>query len=160
MDRWFKNELIAEWNKNVRIEEIQSINGPIHIEVYKTDNINNPTLVFSHGNFTWNEHLVNLKDTVEYARKNFTGKVFLGGASMGGPLAYACDARYNLANGLICWCLWDFSDKEFMCKETNTKKMTFVLLPIFKLLSKLIGKIRLNLQKSCRPHVYLYISTE
>ncbi|MEL3906629.1 MAG: alpha/beta hydrolase [Treponema sp.] len=182
MDRWFGNELIAEWNKNVKIEEIQSINGPIHIEVYKTDNINNPTLVFSHGiagyarllipflmplyklgyniiapdlegygynkrvkgNFTWNEHLVNLKDTVEYARKNFTGKVFLGGASMGGPLAYACDARYNLADGLICWCLWDFSDKEFMRKETNTKKMTFALLPICKLLSKLIGKIRLK----------------
>ena len=182
MDVWFGDELIAEWEKNVKVEEIQSINGPIKIEVYRTDNINNPTIVFSHGiagyarvllpflmplfklgynivapdlegygynnrikgNFTWNEHLENLKDTVDYARKKFTGKVFLGGASMGGPLAYACDSRYNCADGLICWCLWDFSDKEFMIKETNTKKMTFVFLPIFKLLSKIIGKVRLK----------------
>jgi len=182
MDIWFGNELITEWEKNVKVEEIQSINGPIKIEVYETDNINNPTIVFSHGiagyarvllpflmplfklgynivapdlegygynnrikgNFTWNEHLENLKDTVEYARKRFTGKVFLGGGSMGGPLAYACDSRYNCADGLICWCLLEFSDKEFMIKETNTKKMTFFLLPIFKLLSKIIGKVRLK----------------
>ena len=182
MDGWFGNELIAEWEKNVAIEEIQSINGPINIEVYRTNNQNSPTIVFSHGiagyarvllpflmplyklgynivapdlegygynkrikgDFTWNEHLANLKDAVEFARKNFTGKVFLGGASMGAPLSYACDARYNCADGIISWCLWDFSDKEFMAKETNTKKMTFILLPIFKLLSKIIGKVRLK----------------
>ncbi|UTC78808.1 hypothetical protein E4O04_12700 [Treponema sp. OMZ 799] len=77
MDRWFGNELIAEWNKNVK---------------------------------------------VEYARKNFTGKVFLGGAGMGGPLAYACDARYNLADGLICWCLWDFPGPHFPLKKETYRR--------------------------------------
>jgi pimeloyl-ACP methyl ester carboxylesterase len=135
MERWFGDELITEWEKNVIVEEIQSINGPINIEIYRTRNKKNPTIVFSHGiagyarlllpflmplfklgyniiapdlegygynkrikgDFTWNDHLENLKDAVEFARKNFTGKVYLGGASMGGPLAYACDARYNCA---------------------------------------------------------------
>ena len=68
------------------------------------------------------EHLENLKDTVEYARKRFTGKVFLGGGSMGGPLAYACDSRYNCSDGLICWCLWDISDKEFMINKKRKLK--------------------------------------
>ncbi len=63
------------------------------------------------GDFTFDIHLENLKDTVYYARNHFKGKVYLGGASMGGPLAYATDARYNCADGLICWCLFDFADR-------------------------------------------------
>ncbi len=96
------------------------------------------------GDFTWDIHLENLKDTVDYARKRFKGKVFLGGASMGGPLAYAADARYDCADGLICWCLWDFADKEFMKKETTTKRLTYPLLPLLKVVSKLLGKRRIK----------------
>ena len=96
------------------------------------------------GDFTWNTHLQNLKDTVDYAKSIFKGKVYLGGASMGGPLAYATDARYNCADGLICWCLWDFADREFMNKETNTKRLTYPLMPFLRLLSALLGKLRLK----------------
>ncbi len=96
------------------------------------------------GDFTWNIHLQNLNDTVAYARKIFKGKVFLGGASMGGPLAYSTDARYDCADGLICWCLWDIADKEFMKRETTTKALTYPLLPFLKLLSRLFGKLRLK----------------
>lgn len=96
------------------------------------------------GDFTWNTHLHNLKDTVNYARSIFKGKVYLGGASMGGPLAYAADVRYNCSDGLICWCLWDFSDREFMNKETNTKRFTYPLIPLIKLSSVLVGKMRLK----------------
>ncbi len=96
------------------------------------------------GDFTWNIHLNNLKDTVEYAKTIFKGKVFLGGASMGGPLAYSTDAKYDCVNGLICWCLWDFSDKDFMKNETVTKKFTYPLLPILKLLTHLFFKFRIK----------------
>lgn len=96
------------------------------------------------GDFTWDIHLQNLKDTVDYAKTVFEGKIFLGGASMGGPLAYATDVRYNCADGLICWCLWDFSDREFMNKETNTKRLTYPMVPFLKLSSALIGTMRLK----------------
>lgn len=96
------------------------------------------------GDFTWNTHLQNLKDTVNYAKTIFKGKVFLGGASMGGPLAYATDARFDCADGLICWCLWDFADREFMNKETNTKYLTYPLLPFLKISSAIFGKLRLK----------------
>ncbi|MFO8067397.1 MAG: alpha/beta hydrolase [Bacteroidales bacterium] len=96
------------------------------------------------GDFTWNAHLQNLKDTVDYAKSIFKGKVYLGGASMGGPLAYATDVRYNCADGLICWCLWDFADREFMNKETNTKRLTYPMMPFLKLSSALFGKLRLK----------------
>ncbi len=96
------------------------------------------------GDFTWNIHLANLKDTVNYARTIFKGKIFLGGASMGGPLAYSADAKYDCADGLICWCLWDFYDKEFMKKETTTKGFTYVLLPFLRVFASLFGKLRMK----------------
>ena len=96
------------------------------------------------GDFTWDMHLQNLKDTVDYAKSVFAGKVYLGGASMGGPLAYATDARYDCVDGLICWCLWDFADREFMNNETNTKRFTYPLIPFFRLSSALLGKMRLK----------------
>ncbi len=96
------------------------------------------------GDFTWDVHLQNLKDTVDYAKTIFKGKVFLGGASMGGPLAYTTDVRYHCADGLICWCLWNLADREFMRKETTTKRLTYLMLPLFKLFSSLFGKLRLK----------------
>lgn len=96
------------------------------------------------GDFTWDIHLQNLKDTVDFAKTIFKGKILLGGASMGGPLAYATDVRYNCADGLICWCLWDFADREFMNKETNTKRLTYPMMPFLRLSSALFGKLRLK----------------
>ena len=94
------------------------------------------------GDFTWDTHLQNLCDAVIYARQRFEGPIYLGGASMGGPLAYATDARYHCADGLVCWCLFDFADREFMTKETNTGRLTYVLMPFLRLSSVLLGKIR------------------
>jgi pimeloyl-ACP methyl ester carboxylesterase len=96
------------------------------------------------GDFDWNTHVENLKDTVEYARKRFKGKIILGGASMGGPLAYAAASKFLNVDGLACWCLWDFSDKEFMRKETTTKGFTYALIPVFKLAAVLFSKARVK----------------
>lgn len=93
------------------------------------------------GDFTLNTHLHNLKDTVKFAREIFKGAVFLGGGSMGGPLAYATDARYNCADGLICWCLWDFYDREFIKDSSTTKGLTYYIIPLLKLTSKILGKL-------------------
>ena len=86
------------------------------------------------GDFEWNEHVGNLIDSVKYAKQRFKGMVILGGASMGGPLAYSAACRYSEIDGLVCWCLWDFSDREFMLKETNTKGLTYVLIPVMKIM--------------------------
>lgn len=96
------------------------------------------------GDFEWNIHKENLKDAVRYAKERFNGPIFLGGASMGGPLAYAASCEIEGVRGLLCWCLWDFSDKEFMTKETTTKGLTYILLPVLKVVSKLIGRLRLK----------------
>ncbi len=96
------------------------------------------------GDFTFDIHLHNLNDTIEYARANFKGPVYLGGGSMGGPLAYATDARYNCADGLICWCLWDFSDPEFIKDSSTTKGLTYFLIPLLKLISALFGKLTIK----------------
>lgn len=96
------------------------------------------------GDFEWNAHKQNLKDTVKYVKNRFHGKIVLGGASMGGPLAYAASCESHDIDALICWCLWDFSDREFMLKETNTKRFTYLLIPVFKFLSIFMGKFRIK----------------
>jgi len=93
------------------------------------------------GDFEWNSHVQNLVDVVKYAKEHFRGKIILGGASMGGPLAYAA-ACLEEVDGLVAWCLWDLSDREFMLKETNTRQLTYILIPVFRLISKLFGKLR------------------
>jgi alpha-beta hydrolase superfamily lysophospholipase len=96
------------------------------------------------GEFEWNSHKENLKDTVQYAKSRFMGPIFLGGASMGGPLAYAASCEVDGISGLLCWCLWDFSDKKFMQNETTTKRFTYLLLPLLRLLSRFLGGFRLK----------------
>lgn len=96
------------------------------------------------GDFEWNAHVQNLKDAAKFAKEKYKGPVWLGGASMGGPLAYAAASECDFIEGLLCWCLWDFSDKEFMQNETSTGRATYVLIPLFKFLSKFFGKVRLK----------------
>lgn len=97
------------------------------------------------GDFEWNAHKQNLKDAIDYARKRFNGKIVIGGASMGGPLAYSAACEKKDIDGVVCWCLWDFSDREFMLKQTNTKRFTYALIPIFKFLSKYLSKSRIKI---------------
>ncbi len=178
MIHWFGEDLIEKWEKHVELRQIDSVKGKINIEIYRTADPANPTLVFSHGiagyarlllpflmplfekgyniiapdlegygfnerkkgDFSWEEHLANLNDSVEYAKTQFNGKIYLGGGSMGGPLAYATDVRYNCADGLICWCLWDFADKEFVDKTGAAGKLTLMFAPVMKLVSTIFGK--------------------
>lgn len=52
------------------------------------------------GDFTWNGHVENLKDTVRYAKSKFDGRLYIGGASMGGPLAYAAGCDIDELEGM------------------------------------------------------------
>lgn len=182
MEKWFGEELIEKWQKNVQLVKLKSNQSEINLEIFDTGDKNAPTLVFAHGiagyarvllpfvmplfergcnivlpdmqgygynaglkgDFEWNIHKKNLIDTLLYARNRFDGRLILGGASMGGPLAYAAACECPYVDALACWCLWDFSDREFMQKETNTKKGTYLLVPIFRLLSKAIGGMRIR----------------
>lgn len=94
------------------------------------------------GDFEWNTHVQNLVDCVEYAQHHFNGPIVLGGASMGGPLAYSAACRSQKADALSCWCLWDFSDREYMLNETNTGKFTYLLIPVFHFLNAVLGNVR------------------
>ncbi len=96
------------------------------------------------GDFEWNAHVQNLKDTAAYAKERYKGSILLGGASMGGPLAYSAASACDFVDGLVCWCLWDFSDREFMLNETRTGKATYLLIPMFKFMSKILGNMRLK----------------
>lgn len=96
------------------------------------------------GDFEWNAHVANLKDAVAYAQMVYQGPIWLGGASMGGPLAYEAASAIDSVEGLLCWCLWDFSDREFMLNETKTKGLTFALIPILKFLAKFLGRMRIK----------------
>lgn len=96
------------------------------------------------GDFEWNIHVQNLCDTVEYSKKRFQGKILVGGASMGGPLAYAAACRCDGLAALVCWCLWDLSDTEYVRNETATKGLTYILLPFLKILSKIWGRLRIK----------------
>jgi len=96
------------------------------------------------GDFTWNEHVQNLVDTALFARSTHDGPVFLGGASMGGPLAYAASSKAGCVEGLVAWCLWDMADPEFLSKETQTGRITVPALPLFRLASKLFGNFRIK----------------
>jgi pimeloyl-ACP methyl ester carboxylesterase len=182
MVNWFGEDLIDKWYRHAEVTTIDSVMGPINVEVYRADDPNNPTVVFSHGiagyarlllpfiipllekgynvvapdlegfgyntrrkgDYCWDEHLANLRDTVAYARHLFHGKVFLGGGSMGGPLAYAADARYDCADGLICWCLFDFADRELITDSSTMGRMTFALMPLLRVMSVLFGKLPLK----------------
>jgi len=95
------------------------------------------------GDFEWNSHVENLVDVVKYAKKKYQGKIILGGASMGGPLAYETACKEEV-DGLVAWCLWDLSDEEFLARETTTKQFTSVLIPIFKISSRIAGSFRMK----------------
>ncbi len=97
------------------------------------------------GDFEWNAHVRNLADTVRFARDSFDGRIILGGASMGGPLAYSASCLVpDLVDALACWCLWDFSDREFMTRETSTGRFTYALVPFLKIAATLFGRARLK----------------
>ncbi len=96
------------------------------------------------GDFSWDEHVTNLIDCARYARAKYHGTLFLGGASMGGPLAYEAAVRFRKIDGLVCWCMWDMSSREFIGNETSLGRKTRLLLPFMKLAERLFGKLRLR----------------
>jgi alpha-beta hydrolase superfamily lysophospholipase len=99
------------------------------------------------GDFEFKIHVQNLGDTVLYARKNFSGKIILSGASMGGPLAYAAAARFGNVDALACWCLFDFNDPEFIKKESAMGRWTYIIIFFMKFFRKLIGKFRIRIER-------------
>lgn len=96
------------------------------------------------GDFTWNQHVQNIVDTASYAKNISKGSLYIGGASMGGPLAYEAASKVKNVSGLICWCLWNLSDKEFIENETVLGKKTFALLPLLKIISRIFGSFRIK----------------
>lgn len=99
------------------------------------------------GDFEWDIHLKNLRDTVIYARRKFSGKIILGGASMGGPLAYSAATRYGNIDALACYCLFDFSDQTFIKAVSKMGKYTYALLPLLKLIVKVFGKRQIKITR-------------
>ena len=108
------------------------------------------------GKFEFNQLILDLHNSVLYAKQIFKGKILLGGASMGGPLAYSTASRYGGIDALVCWCLWDLNDKEFIQNETTMKNWTIMVTRLLKKLKKIIGNFRI---KSKRIIPYEGLST-
>lgn len=99
------------------------------------------------GKFEFNLHVENLGDTLKYATKNFEGKILLGGGSMGGPLAYCAGARYRDIDGLVCFCLFDFQDKEFIKDAARFGRYTPYVLTFLKKFRRIIGSVLIKNEK-------------
>lgn len=96
------------------------------------------------GDFQWKNHVRNLMDTVEYARTRFSGNILLGGASMGGPLAYEAACLSEDIHGLICWCLFEFTDRDLIRNQSTLGAMTYGILPLLTLSARLCGRLRMK----------------
>lgn len=99
------------------------------------------------GKFEFNLHVENLVDTLKYANKNFKGKILLGGGSMGGPLAYSAAARYGNIDGLVCFCLFDFQDEDFIEDAARFGKYTPYVLKFLKPFRRIIGNMLIKNEK-------------
>jgi alpha-beta hydrolase superfamily lysophospholipase len=99
------------------------------------------------GVFDWNTHVSNLLDSLEYARHRFRGPLFLGGASMGGPIAYEAACRANSISGLITWCLWNLSDPTFLANETPMGKSLLRWTGLFRGLGRVFGRMKMKTQR-------------
>jgi alpha-beta hydrolase superfamily lysophospholipase len=96
------------------------------------------------GVFTYGEHVQNLIDVVNYTKTRYSRKIILAGGSMGGPLAYEAVSRGADVTGVICWCLWQLNNKEYIRNHTKTKKATPLLLPFLQLFAKIWGSFRIK----------------
>lgn len=66
------------------------------------------------GDWLWPHFVQNLLDTCRYARERFGDPVFLGGGSLGGPLAYHAACLEPGLSAVACYCLFDFRDNRFL----------------------------------------------
>ena len=96
-----------------------------------------------HGHFTWDQHVNNIIDVINWAASHFKGDLFLGGASMGGPLAYATSCISQKIKGTICWCLWDLQDPDFIKNQTNLGKIALKAKGLFKFFGKALPSLRI-----------------
>lgn len=94
------------------------------------------------GDFTWNDWMNNVRDTVEYAKKRFGGPVILSGASMGGPVAFSAASRFKNVDSVICYCLWDLQRREFIEGVIKFGKWSYFVLEILKIIALFFPKIR------------------
>jgi pimeloyl-ACP methyl ester carboxylesterase len=60
------------------------------------------------GDFTLGQCVQNIVDAAQWARQRYTGKVFMGGGSVGGGLTYKAAAAGAPVDAIICHNLYDF----------------------------------------------------
>ncbi len=60
--------------------------------------------------FTIGELVQNIVDVAQWARARYTGKIFMGGASVGGGLTYKAAAAGAPVDAIICHNLYNFGD--------------------------------------------------
>ena len=91
------------------------------------------------GDFCWNDHVRNLGDAVAYARARFSGKVLLGGGSLGVPLGLRCGCPLRRRGRARLLVSVGPTDREYIALETRLGRLTFVAMPLFRLLGEPFG---------------------
>lgn len=62
------------------------------------------------GDFTYPQLIQNVVDVTQWARNRYTGKLFLGGGSVGGGITYAAGAAGAPVDALVCHNLYRFDN--------------------------------------------------
>lgn len=96
------------------------------------------------GRFTFQDHVQNLKDVVQFAKHHFGREIIICGASMGGPLAYAAGCNNEDVDGIVCWCLWELNDPDYIKYQTKMGRSFGIIKPFLKLIARLFGFLRVK----------------
>jgi alpha-beta hydrolase superfamily lysophospholipase len=95
------------------------------------------------GGWRWGELVQNLLDACRWAEANVNPAVCLGGASMGGPLAYHAACRGEPVKALACYCLYDHTWPDLQRAISRFGPLTPVAGPAFRLLARLMPRLPL-----------------
>lgn len=105
------------------------------------------------GDFTIAEAVQNIVDVSRWARKRFTGPLYIGGSSIGGGLAYAAAAALAEAGqtprAIVCINLYDFGDPRTAIAFTSLAfmarlpKVPALISQCSRVLSRLMPRMRL-----------------
>lgn len=93
------------------------------------------------GHWAFSDLVSNIIDSYNYAKSKFNDEVYIAGASMGGVLAYNAACKIKDLKAVACYCLFDFSDDEFIRHSSNYGVLTKLIKSLLKVSANVIPKL-------------------
>ncbi len=95
------------------------------------------------GDWGWHELVENLLDACRWAQAKVNREVFLGGASMGGPLAYHAACHGASVKALACYCLYDATWPDFQGAVSRFGPLTSIMGRGMRLSARMMPRLTL-----------------